>query len=102
MSVVIVVSFKPDPTHRDELIAAIDRAARVFHTEHGCERFTLSANDQRIVLIEKWADQQALQAHQGTTRLHELFAEIDGMVIGNPDIQILTPHSLGEAPQGVL
>src|SRR5207253_366904 len=99
--IVIIVSFVPKPARREELAAAIDRAARTFHTEQGCERFTLSTNTERFVLVEKWADQDALQAHEGTRRLRELFTEIAGMYIGAPDIQYLNPRPLGDAPLGV-
>lgn len=103
MSVVVIATIYPKPEHRDEVIAAFEKAvARVHAEDAGCELYALHTGEDRIVMIEKWTDADALAAHTNSHAFDELGAAIDGRLTGPTDIQTLQPHPAGTAEQGTL
>ena len=62
----IVVEFEVKPEHRDELIELMKGHAQRSRAEDGCQQFDvlLPQEDQsRVLLVEAWRDQAALDAH---------------------------------------
>lgn len=103
MSVVIVATLRPVPEHRDAVVSAIEKAMPVIHAEDaGCELYALHEGPDRLVFIEKWANQQDIAAHAGTAVFAELTAAFDGKLLEPMDVQLLTPHPVGTPAQGAL
>ena len=68
MSVVVVATIVPVPEHRAEVIAALEQTISAVHAEdEGCELYALRQGEDRLVMIEKWPDVQALQPHPAGT-----------------------------------
>jgi quinol monooxygenase YgiN len=102
MSVVVVATIHPIPEHRDEVAAAFtDTVARV-HAEDGCQLYALHDGEDRLVMIEKWASEEALAVHGRGPALVDLNARIAGKYLGEIDVQVLRPHHAGTAQQGTL
>ena len=53
-------------------------------------------------MIEKWADQAALDAHSRGEALAELAAGLDGKLTSALEVVRLAPHPAGTAQQGTL
>lgn len=103
MSVVLVATVFPKPEHRAEVIAVFESViGRVHADEQGCELYALHEGDDRLVLIEKYADQEAFEAHRTGAGLKQLIAGLDGKLTGPLDVQVLRPHPAGTAEKGAL
>jgi quinol monooxygenase YgiN len=104
MSIVIVATITPKPEHRDDVIAALERAEEAVHgTEDGCTLYALhEAADGSLVMIEKYADQAAFEAHGNGPGLKALIADLKGKLATRMDVKILTPHPAGHPGKGAL
>jgi quinol monooxygenase YgiN len=104
MPVVVIATLIPVPEHRDAVIAALEAAAAVVHPgEAGTLLYALhEGRDGRLVMIEKYADGDALRAHGGGDGLAALRAALDGKLSEPMDVQVLTPHPAGTAKKGTL
>jgi quinol monooxygenase YgiN len=102
MSVVVVATIYPQPEHRAEVLAAFETAIEQVHGEPGCELYALHEADDRLVMVEKWADEAALEVHRGAPALAGLGAELRGKLTRGLDVQVLRPHPAGTATQGAV
>ena len=101
MSVTVVATIVPKPEHHDEVIAIIEASIPKVHAEPGCELYALQTGTDRLVMIEKWASMELLQAHGAGEALKEAHAAQEGKLAGEVDVQLLRPHPVGGA-QGEL
>jgi quinol monooxygenase YgiN len=102
-AVVVVATIRPLPEHRAEVIAAFEKAIAAVHADDaGCLLYALHEADDRLVMIEKWASQDALDAHSRGTALAELGPALAGKTEGRSDIQVLCPRPAGTPEQGTL
>jgi quinol monooxygenase YgiN len=104
VSVVIVATAFPVPEHRAEVIAAFEAAmGRVHGEEPGCELYALhEGQDGRLVMIEKYASQEAVNQHLGGAGLAGLRAALEGKLSSGIDVQVLSPHPAGMTGKGAL
>jgi quinol monooxygenase YgiN len=104
MSIIIVATVFPAAGHRDEVIAALEKAmAAVHEAEPGCLLYALHEGpDGRLLMIEKYADQDAVGAHVSGAGLASLRADLDGKLASEVDVQVLTPHPAGSPDKGAL
>lgn len=102
MSVIVVATIKPLPEHRDDVIAAIKGTVARVHAEDGCELYSLNEAPDRLLMIEKWASQDALDVHLKAPALAALGPRLAGKVAGPPDIVVLQPVPAGEVAKGLV
>jgi quinol monooxygenase YgiN len=104
MSIIIVATAFPAADHRAEVVAAFEKAiAAVHEAEPGCLLYALHEGpDGRLVMIEKYADQDAVGAHVSGAGLAGLRADLDGKLAVALDVQVLTPHPAGSQEKGAL
>ena len=102
MSIVIVATARPLPEHRDEVIAAFEKAIPLVHGEAGCEKYALHEAPDRLVMIERWADGEATKGHVAGEPFKELAAVLEGKLAAELEILVLSPHPAGSAEQGEL
>ena len=103
MSVVVVATAVPNPEHRAEVIALFERVIAKVHVEDpGCELYALNEGKDRLVMVEKWSDADALAAHSKSAALSELAAGLEGKLAAELEVQVLRPHPAGTAEQGVV
>ncbi len=103
MSIVVVATIVPKPEDRVEVIAALESViARVHAEDAGCELSSLNEAPDRLVFIEKWADQASLEAHGQSAAMAQLNAALGGKLAAPPEIVRLTPHPAGSATQGAV
>lgn len=100
MSIVVVATARPLPEHRHEVIAAFERAIPLVHGERGCEKYALHEAPDRLVMIERWADGEATQAHVAGQPFKELSAALEGKLASDLEVLVLSPHPAGTAEQG--
>src|SRR5277367_4342497 len=70
--VTIVVEFEVKPGHRNQLIELIKGHAQRSRGEHGCQQFDMlvpQEDQSRVLLLEAWHEQAALDVHSKTPTL---------------------------------
>lgn len=104
MAVIIVATAFPEPAHREEVIAAFETAEEKVHAEEdGCELYALHEGpDGRLVMIEKYASDEAVAAHRTGAGLAALAKALKGKLSAPMDVQVLTPHPAGSPAKGAL
>jgi len=71
MALRLIVPMEAAPGKRDELIEAFSARSREVRQESGCEEFELYQSTERpdqLVLLERWTDEAALEAHSELNR----------------------------------
>jgi quinol monooxygenase YgiN len=104
MAVVIVATAVPIPEYRDEVVSAFEAAVEKVHaTEDECLIYALHESaDGKLVMIEKYADQAAINRHVTGIGLSGLVAAVKDKLTLPIDIQVLKPHPAGLASKGRL
>ena len=102
MSIVVVVTAFPVPERRAEVIAAFEAAITQSHEEPGVELYALHEGPDRLVMIEKYASEQARSEHRQGTALAGLVSALEGKLSSPLDAQVLVPHPAGNARKGAL
>jgi quinol monooxygenase YgiN len=103
MSVIVVATIFPIPEHRAAVIAAFEEAIPVVHADDaGCELYALHEGDDRLVMIEKWANREALETHSHSAALTALGPRLDGLLNSPPDVQVLMAHPVGPSARGAI
>jgi quinol monooxygenase YgiN len=69
--IIIAGTFEVEPDHRDEFVSERSEAMRRSRAETGCLDYVFSADPLepgRVVLFERWASQEDLDAHVAVLR----------------------------------
>ncbi len=102
MPVVVVAIIRPLAEHRAAVIDAIKETIEQVHAEDGCELYSLNEAPDRLVMVEKWASQQALDAHAKGPNLAALGPKLAGKVTGAPEVIVLQPVPAGDPAKGAV
>ena len=102
MSVVVVVTALPLPERREQVVAAFETAIARVHDEPGVELYALHEGRDRLVMIEKYASEQARSEHLKGAALADLRAALEGTLRTGLEAQVLAPHPAGTAQKGAL
>jgi len=102
-AVIIVATAFPVPEHRAEVIAAFEAAiAQVHDEEPGCELYALHEGPDRLVMIEKYASEDAVAEHRKGAGLAGLIAALKGKLSAPLEVHALVPHPAGTQSKGAL
>ncbi len=103
MSVIVVATITPKPEHRFDVLTALKDAVSQVHDEDGCELYALHQNDDRLVMIERWASPEALKTHgMHSPGLKQLNRAIEGKLERPLDVVVLEAVPAGEHGKGQL
>ena len=89
LSVTIFAQFRAKPGQEARLLRELKRLPESTRAEAGCITYDLhqSQSDPSVfVFYEKWASQEALDAHFGTPHLRALLKRVPELVEGSPEI----------------
>ena len=102
-AVIVVATAYPIPEHRAEVIAAFEAAiAQVHDEEPGCELYALHEGPDRLVMIEKYASEDAVAEHRKGAGLAGLIAALKGKLSAPLEVHALVPHPAGTQSKGAL
>jgi len=100
---VVTAVFWPLDGRDKELRDALSAAIPAVHAEEGCLLYALhEAADGSFVLIEKWASQQALDAHAAGEPVKRLDASVEGLLRELPTVVTMVPAAGDGEGKGVL
>jgi quinol monooxygenase YgiN len=102
MSIVVVATLTPKPDAVDDVREALLAAVPKVHQEPGCELYALHEADGAFVMVERWADADAMKAHGKAEPLATLGAALAGKMAAAPDIRRLTPLPAGDGGKGAV
>jgi quinol monooxygenase YgiN len=102
MSVVVVATILPLPEHRDAVIDILRQTVEQVHAEDGCELYSLNEAPDRLIMIERWASQQALDAHAKGPALAALGPKLAGKVAGASEVIVLQAVPAGDPAKGTV
>ena len=74
MPVVIVATLTAKPESVDTLRDILSQAAKEVHEEPGCQLYSLHEAGESFVLVEQWADEEALKTHMTAPAIGKLFS----------------------------
>jgi quinol monooxygenase YgiN len=96
---------EPLPDQVESVGEALAAAVRAAHAEQGCELYALHRTSEdpiRFVMVEQWADADALAAHTQGDGVQGLLRALTGKLAGAPQILRLTALPEGDTKLGRL
>jgi quinol monooxygenase YgiN len=102
MAVVVVATIVPKAEHRDEVIAALQATIEHVHDEDGCELYALHQAADRLIMVEKWASQEALHTHRDGAALAALGPLLAGKVAAPAEVIVAQQLPAGDQVKGQL
>ncbi|MET9077871.1 putative quinol monooxygenase [Streptomyces sp. NPDC004232] len=99
---IVVATLRTKPGRREDVLAVFRRHAAAVHAEPGCLLYAAHAGEDRVTVVENWADQAALDAHSAGPVLAALGGEIADALAGPTDVAVLEPVPAGEPEKGQL
>jgi quinol monooxygenase YgiN len=103
--VIVAVVLQAKPGSGARLRKLMVQSAQETHCEPGCLTFALNVanNDpDRMALIERWADQQALDAHMEQPYVRQLFADLADVLAAPPVTAFCSALPAGDPAKGTL
>jgi quinol monooxygenase YgiN len=101
--VVVIASMSPAEGRWDDVKAALRNAIEQTHAqEPRVLRYAMYAGSERLVMVEKYADEAALEAHTKSPALLELMGVLDGALSAPMDVQVLTSVPAGDPAKGAI
>lgn len=98
MTVVVVATIHPKPESVDQVIDLFTKTiTRVQEEDAGCELYAMHTEADTIVMIEKWADAEAHQAHLNSPAMDEMNLAVEELLAEKTVITVLQPHPVGSA-----
>jgi quinol monooxygenase YgiN len=101
--VTAIVNVRSDA--RDEALAALTAGIEATHGEDGCLAYALHEDNtqpSRFVIVEKWASQDALEAHGQAEHLKAMFGVVGPLLAEPPVIVFTTPLAVGDPSKATI
>jgi quinol monooxygenase YgiN len=103
--VVVVATVDVKPESIDAALTAVTTSIAATHTEPGCIAYALHrdlADENRLVIVEKWTTADALTEHAQTPHLKQLFADLGPLLAAPPTIVRTSPVPVGDGAKGTI
>lgn len=101
--VTAIVTIRPEA--RAEALAALTAGIEATHGEEGCIAYALHEDNTqpaRFVIVEKWASQDALEAHGQAEHLKTMFSTVGSLLAEPPAIVFTTPLNVGDPAKATI
>jgi quinol monooxygenase YgiN len=99
---VVVANIRPKPGTAEQVEAVLKAAIPRAQEEPGCEVYALHTAKDYFVMIEKWADVDALRAWGTSAKLQQLHDELEPFVESVGDFVVLRQVPVGDAQKGAI
>ncbi|MGW5573701.1 putative quinol monooxygenase [Nocardia thailandica] len=103
MSVVVLTELLAAPGREDRVRTALEALVEPSLEEPGCLAFAPYADPnrpERLLLVEEWADPDALARHARSAHAVHAAAALSGALGAPASVRRLTPHPPGSGPDG--
>jgi quinol monooxygenase YgiN len=102
MSIVVVATISPKPEHTDAVAVAFADVIPQVHAEDGCELYALHRAGDQLIMIERWASEEALAVHSRGAALAALNPMLRGKLTAPAQIVVSHPVPAGDPAKGQL
>jgi quinol monooxygenase YgiN len=99
---VLVAIVTPQPGKIDEAAEAFKAIVPAVHDEPGCELYSLHRNADKLVMIEQWADGDALATHGRSPALAALGGKLRDLTSEPMQLLVLEAVPVGDPAKGAL
>ncbi|MBV9819510.1 MAG: antibiotic biosynthesis monooxygenase [Solirubrobacterales bacterium] len=103
--IVVVGSFTAQEGKEAEALEAFAGLVEPTHAEDGCILYALNQgveDPRRLAFIERWASQEALEAHLASDHIQAVLARADQLFSDGGDIVVYEARPGGQRPKGSL
>lgn len=103
--VIVVVVLQAKPGSGTAVSERLRATADATHAEPGCTTYALHAakgDPDQFALVERWASQEALDAHLQQPHVVELFAALEDLLTVPPTVAFTQPLPAGDPVKGSL
>ncbi len=104
-NVIVVASFQAKPGSEGAVQDALRSVIEQTHLEEGCRTYALhvdNADPTKMVIIERWDDQAALNAHFTQPYMAALGEAAGSLLAAPPSIAMTTAVEAGDPAKGTL
>jgi len=102
MSIVVVATITPLPGRTQDVVQAFATVTPQVHAEAGCELYAIHTDGEVIVMVERWATQDDLDAHSRGAALVEFKGLTTGALATSPQVLTLQNVPSGEPVKGTI
>lgn len=102
MSVVVVATLSPKPGRLQDLIDAMGAIVPLVHAEPGCELYAVHSDGTDVIMVERWASQEALTVHSKADALKAFGAATGDILDGAPVVLVTENVPFGAAAKGTI
>ena len=97
MTIVVVATVHPKSDTVDQVKDLFTKTIqRVQQEDAGCELYAMHTEADTIVMIEKWTDQDAHQAHLNSPAMNEMNAAVEELLAEKTRVTVLQPVPVGD------
>ena len=104
-NVIVVAVLQAKPGSEETALALLTETVDATHLEAGCRTYALHVSKQdpaQFVIIERWDDQDALNAHFGQPHMAKLTGAAGDLLAAPPTIVFTDAIALGDPAKGTL
>jgi len=104
-SVIVISTLRLRAERADEARKVIASVVSQTHEDTGCLTYAAhedAADPLTMVLVEKWASQQAIDEHSQAPFLAEAMSRVGELLTAEPEIRVITPLGYGTGDKAVL
>ncbi|WP_031468189.1 putative quinol monooxygenase [Sciscionella sediminilitoris] len=92
--VTVIARFTPAPEHAEQLRKLLEGMVAPTRAEAGCHSynlFTTQTEDTQFVLVERYRDSSALEAHRASAHYKNYRAQLPDLLATPLDVTVLAP-----------
>ncbi|MEI4273052.1 putative quinol monooxygenase [Klenkia sp. LSe6-5] len=102
MPITVVATITPKPDRMDAVREAFEQAIPAVHEEDGCELYALHAGQEVLVMVERWRDGAALEAHGAGDTFNQLSEGVKDDLAEPLQVHVLQAVPAGDATKGAI
>ncbi|MFD7668003.1 putative quinol monooxygenase [Streptomyces sp. NPDC059788] len=99
---VVVATVRTKPGELEAALDVFRSHAPAVHEEDGCLLYAVHAGEDRVVVVENWADGAALDAHSRGAALTAIAAGVTGLLAAPMDVAVLDAVPMGDPGKSTL
>jgi quinol monooxygenase YgiN len=100
VAVIVVAVIRAKPSMTQQVLDAFAEVSPVVHEEPGCELYAAHSDGTAVVMVERWASKQDLEAHSSGAPLKRLGELIGPALEQAPEVWTLDEVPLGDPGKG--
>lgn len=102
MSVVVVAVIEPKPGRTQDVLDAFAEVSPLVHEEPGCELYAAHTDGSSVVMVERWASPEDLQAHATGAALATLSTLFGDALTKPATVYALQTVPIGDPAKGTI